>query len=99
MNNNDKPNTKNTSQENTSQENTPLPSSKPEKEHQPEKVSQTQTQPQLVDSPLIRGMDTANSLAAKVLFTKGNKEFVNHVFTDQDTGRKLSYAEMRMRYG
>tara|TARA_Y100000389_G_scaffold194392_1_gene224318 strand:- start:8 stop:301 length:294 start_codon:yes stop_codon:yes gene_type:complete len=97
MNNNDKPNTENTSQENTSQENTSSPSSKPEKEAQSEKVPQTQ--PQLVDSPVVRGMDSANATAAKVLFTRGNKEFVNHVFTDQDTGRRLSYAEMRMRYG
>lgn len=105
MNNNDKPNTENTSQseketlseketqpENTSSvENT----SQPEKEPQPEKVSQSQ----LVDSPVVRGMDSANAAAAKVLFTRGNKEFIDHVFTDQDTGRKLSYAEMRMRYG
>jgi hypothetical protein len=89
MNNNDKPNTENTSKpENTSQ---------PEKEPQPEKVPQSQ--PQLVDSPVVRGMDSANSLAAKVLFTRGNKEFVDHVFADKDTGRRLSYAEMRMRYG
>ena len=102
MNNNDKPNTENTSQpENTSQENTSSPSPQPEKEPQPEKVSQTQPQPQpqLVDSPVVRGMDSANAAAAKVLFTRGNKEFIEHVFTDQDTGRKLSYAEMRMMYG
>ena len=106
MNNNDKPNTdntsslENTSQENTSQpENTSPPSPQPEKESQPEKVSQTLTQPQLVDSPLIRGMDSANALAAKILFTRSKNEFVDHVFTDKDTGRKLSYAEMRMRYG
>ena len=56
-------------------------------------------QPQLVDSSLIRGMDTANAAAAKILFTQDKKEFVDHVFTDRDTSRKLSYAEMRMRYG
>jgi hypothetical protein len=69
----------------------------PQKEPQPEK--EPQPQPQLVDSPLIRGMDSANATAAKVLFTRGNKEFIDHVFTDQDTGKKLSYAEMRMMYG
>ena len=26
-------------------------------------------------------------------------EFIEHVFTDQDTGRNLSYGEMRARYG
>ena len=67
----------------------------PENESQPEDEPQTQ----LEDSPLIRGMDSANARAAKILFTRSNKEFVDHVFTDQDTGRKLSYAEMRMRYG
>jgi len=75
----------------------PENTSQPENEPQPEKVSQTHTQ--LDDSPIVGGMDSANALAAKVLFTKGNKEFIEHVFTDQDTGRKLSYAEMRMRYG
>ena len=56
MNNNDKPNTENTSQ--------------PEKTLQPEKVPQPQTQ--LEESPLIRGMDAANATAANVLFTRGN---------------------------
>lgn len=97
MDNNGKPTTENTSQENTSQENTAQPekTSQPENEPQPEKVPQ----PQQVEPPLIRGMDPANALAAKILFTRSKKEFVDHVFTDQDTGRKLSYAEMRMRYG
>ena len=102
MDNNGKPTTENISQENTpqeniSQENPPQSenTSQSENKPKPEKVPQTQ----LEDSPLIRGMDTANSLAAKILFTRGKKEFIDHVFTDQDTGKKLSYAEMRMRYG
>ena len=46
-----------------------------------------------------RGMDEANKKALEVLQTKGSQEFIKHVFTDQSTGKKLSYAEMRMIYG
>jgi hypothetical protein len=49
--------------------------------------------------PFMPGMDEANKKAAQVLQNQGTKAFIDHVFTDQDTGRKLSYAEMRMRYG
>ena len=49
--------------------------------------------------PFMPGMDEANKKAAEVLQNQGTKSFIDHVFTDQDTGRKLSYAEMRMRYG
>jgi hypothetical protein len=49
--------------------------------------------------PFMPGMDEANKKAAEVLQNQGTKAFIDHVFTDQDTGRKLSYAEMRMRYG
>ena len=37
--------------------------------------------------------------AAEVLEKEGDAAFVKHVFTDQDTGRGLTYAEMRDRYG
>ena len=49
--------------------------------------------------PFMPGMDEANKKAAEVLQNQGTKAFIDHVFTDQGTGRKLSYAEMRMRYG
>lgn len=49
--------------------------------------------------PFMPGMDETNKKAAEVLQNQGTKAFIEHVFTDQDTGRKLSYAEMRMRYG
>ena len=49
--------------------------------------------------PFMPGMDETNKKAAQVLQNQGTKSFIDHVFTDQDTGRKLSYAEMRMRYG
>jgi hypothetical protein len=43
-------------------------------------------------------MDPANKEAIERLAV-GSKEFIDFVTTDQSTGRKLSYAEMRMRYG
>lgn len=49
--------------------------------------------------PFMPGMDEPNKKAAEVLQNQGTKAFIEHVFTDQDTGRNLSYAEMRMRYG
>ena len=49
--------------------------------------------------PFMSGMDEPNKKAAEVLQNQGTKAFIDHVFTDQDTGRKLSYAEMRMRFG
>tara|TARA_Y100000389_G_C17322136_1_gene443653 strand:+ start:246 stop:452 length:207 start_codon:yes stop_codon:yes gene_type:complete len=49
--------------------------------------------------PNNQGMDEANKKALEVLQTKGEQEFIKHVFTDQSTGKKLSYAEMRMIYG
>ncbi len=49
--------------------------------------------------PFMPGMDETNKKAAQVLQNQGTNAFIEHVFTDQDTGRKLSYAEMRMRYG
>jgi hypothetical protein len=44
------------------------------------------------------GMDDRNRAAAKVLATQGNEAFIDHCFTG-DKGEKLSYAEMRARYG
>ena len=49
--------------------------------------------------PFMPRMDDTNKKAAQVLQNQGTKAFIEHVFTDQDTGRKLSYAEMRMMYG
>lgn len=51
-------------------------------------------------------MDPNNEKATKVLFTKGEEKFVEHVFTNpedldkpKNEQRQLSYAEMRMLYG
>ena len=44
-------------------------------------------------------MDERNKKAYKVLATKGEAAAVKHMFTDDKTGRQLSYSEMRSRYG
>ncbi len=43
-------------------------------------------------------MDEPNKKALEVLVTKGEKEFIKHVFTGEG-GKKLTYAEMRDLYG
>ena len=37
--------------------------------------------------------------AINILKTKGTRAFITHVFTDKETGKPLSYSEMRERYG
>ena len=49
--------------------------------------------------PINPSMDVANKTAANVFNTQGEKAFLKHVFTDQETGRTMSYSEMRYRYG
>ena len=44
-------------------------------------------------------MDDANKKAMNVFTTKGIDAAVEYMFTDQETGRQLSYGEMRARYG
>ena len=46
-----------------------------------------------------KDMDEANKNAADVLASQGSDAAVDYMFTDQKTGRKLSYAEMRGMYG
>lgn len=45
------------------------------------------------------GMDDLNRTAMEVSRTEGWNAAITHMFTDQASGRTLSYAEMRMRYG
>ena len=52
-----------------------------------------------IPNGVLFGMNEENKKALEVLNNKGKEEFMKHVFTDQETGRKLSYSEMRMRYG
>tara|TARA_B100001094_G_C17424638_1_gene436266 strand:- start:152 stop:376 length:225 start_codon:yes stop_codon:yes gene_type:complete len=49
--------------------------------------------------PINPNMDEANKTAANVFNTQGEKAFLKHIFTDQETGRQMSYAEMRSMYG
>ena len=44
-------------------------------------------------------MDDTNKKAVDVMATEGMEAAVKHMFTDEKSGRQLSYAEMRMRFG
>tara|TARA_B100000900_G_scaffold169667_1_gene144125 strand:- start:260 stop:556 length:297 start_codon:yes stop_codon:yes gene_type:complete len=46
-----------------------------------------------------KNMDEANKQAFNVLMNGTEKDFIKHVFTNQETGQQRSYAEMRMLYG
>ena len=46
-----------------------------------------------------KNMDEENKQAFNVLMNGTEKDFIKHVFTNQETGQQLSYAEMRMMYG
>ena len=45
------------------------------------------------------GMDDANKKAVNVMAEQGMEAAVKHMFTDEKSGRQLSYAEMRSLYG
>ena len=51
------------------------------------------------NSTFYQGMDNTNKLATDVMANEGMEAAVKHMFTDQDTGRQLSYSEMRSRFG
>ena len=44
-------------------------------------------------------MDKTNKAATDIMASKGMEEAVKHMFKDNNTGKQLSYSEMRMRYG
>ena len=44
-------------------------------------------------------MDDNNKKATDILAGRPDSEFFKHVFTDQDSGKNLTYAEMRERFG
>ena len=50
-------------------------------------------------TPMGKNMDEPNKKALDVMATEGMEAAVKHMFTDQESGRQLSYGEMRMRYG
>ena len=47
----------------------------------------------------VDNMDEANKNAIKVAESQGMESFIAHMFTEKDTGRKMSYSEMRYLYG
>lgn len=47
----------------------------------------------------LNNMDDANKKATHIMCTQGVDAGIKHMFTDQDTGRALTYSEMRARYG
>ena len=51
------------------------------------------------DAGLSEGMDDANKKGIDIMEKDGMEAAVKYMFTDQDSGRQLSYGEMRMRYG
>ena len=51
------------------------------------------------DKAFGKNIDEDNKKALNVMKTEGMDAAVKHMFTDQETGRQLSYSEMRMRYG
>lgn len=44
-------------------------------------------------------MDSENKKILDVMVDEGGKKSVKQMFTDSETGRELSYSEMRSRYG
>lgn len=52
-----------------------------------------------ISSRLSIQMDENNKKAVEVAKTQGMEACIQHMFTEKDTGRKMSYGEMRMLYG
>ena len=52
-----------------------------------------------IDQSIVENMDPANKKVVSVMENEGMKAAVDAMFTDDKTGRKLSYGEMRTRYG
>jgi len=52
-----------------------------------------------IPESIYQEMDSNNKKAADVWKNEGQSAAIKHMFTDQETGRTLSYAEMRSRYG
>lgn len=47
----------------------------------------------------LNNMDDPNKEATHIMCTQGVDAGIKHMFTDQDTGRELTYSEMRSRFG
>ena len=70
-----------------------------EKNTQQSSKSKAEDQPKASSYCLYNQMDEVNKKAMDVWEEDGMQAAVKHMFTDQKTGRQLSYAEMRSLYG
>ena len=48
---------------------------------------------------IINNMDANNKTAANIMNTKGMEAAVEHMFKHPETGKPMSYSEMRYYYG
>ena len=53
----------------------------------------------VTNSDIYNNMDKRNQKAMEVWAGKGFDSAIKHMFTDDETGRPLTYGEMRSRYG
>ena len=53
----------------------------------------------IINSGIYNNMDKRNQKAMEVWAEKGLDSAIKHMFTDDETGRQLTYGEMRARYG
>ena len=53
----------------------------------------------IVPQQLINNMDVNNKTAANIMNTKGMEAAVEHMFKHPETGKPMSYSEMRYYYG
>ncbi len=53
----------------------------------------------IVPQQLINNMDANNKTAANIMNTKGMEAAVEHMFKHPETGKPMTYSEMRYYYG
>ena len=53
----------------------------------------------IVPQQLINNMDNNNKTASHIMNTKGMEAAIEHMFKHPETGKPMSYSEMRYYYG
>lgn len=53
----------------------------------------------IVPQQLINNMDVNNKTAANIMNTKGMEAAIEHMFKHPETGKPMTYSEMRYYYG
>lgn len=53
----------------------------------------------IVPQQLINNMDDNNKIASNIMNTKGIGAAIEHMFKHPETGKPMSYSEMRYYYG